>query len=396
MSNNIHPSHIATPNTESHGHDEDINWNTMDVAGADPSEHSFNSADNSSLAKFASTASWIVNWFLLFAKIYCVIISASKAVSAALADSAVDLVSQAVLSLAESYISKHSPNYPIGRSRLEALSVMTCAFIMTMASVEVIQYSIVDLYEGLTGNIPELEIGTVVYILLGVGIATKIFLFVYCKWANLSLKTDTLEALAEDHLNDVFSNIGAVVTATIAYNVSGAWWIDPLGAILISQIIIYRWISVVMDQVKKIVGHIAPSVFIEQVEELARAHDERLRVDCTRAYHFGARYNVEMEIVLPGLMTVVESHDIALALQHKIEKLEDVERAFVHVDHLVRDGLEHKVERQLAKGNQESTQLLDNQESPLHGDFGLVGDSQAEMRNRTGLKYLELNDFAGK
>ena len=41
--------------------------------------------------------------------------------------------------------------------------------------------------------------------------------------------------------------------------------------------------------------------------------------------------NVEMEIVLPGNMTVMESHDIALALQHKIESLEDVERAFVHV-----------------------------------------------------------------
>jgi divalent metal cation (Fe/Co/Zn/Cd) transporter len=38
-----------------------------------------------------------------------------------------------------------------------------------------------------------------------------------------------------------------------------------------------------------------------------------------------------MEIVLPGSMTVAESHDIALDLQHKIESLADVERAFVHV-----------------------------------------------------------------
>lgn len=44
-----------------------------------------------------------------------------------------------------------------------------------------------------------------------------------------------------------------------------------------------------------------------------------------------ASVNVEMEIVLPGNMTVIESHDIALALQHKIEGFEEVERAFVHV-----------------------------------------------------------------
>ena len=70
---------------------------------------------------------------------------------------------------------------------------------------------------------------------------------------------------------------------------------------------------------------------MEQIEQIAIQHDPRLYVDCTRVYHFGARYNVEMEIVLPGVMTVMESHDIALALQHKIESLEDVERAFVHV-----------------------------------------------------------------
>lgn len=62
-----------------------------------------------------------------------------------------------------------------------------------------------------------------------------------------------------------------------------------------------------------------------------------------------------MEIVLPGTMTVRESHDLALDLQHKIEGLEDVERAFVHVDHERRDGLEHKVERLLVQKSGKSS-----------------------------------------
>ena len=37
-----------------------------------------------------------------------------------------------------------------------------------------------------------------------------------------------------------------------------------------------------------------------------------------------------MEVVLPGSMTVQESHDIALVLQHKLESFDEVERAFVH------------------------------------------------------------------
>ncbi len=96
----------------------------------------FNAVDNSKYAQFAVNASWAVNWFLLGAKIYCTITTSSKAVTAALADSAVDLVSQGVLAYADWFISRHSPDYPVGRSRLEALSVIACAFIMSMASVE--------------------------------------------------------------------------------------------------------------------------------------------------------------------------------------------------------------------------------------------------------------------
>jgi hypothetical protein len=41
------------------------------------------------------------------------------------------------------------------------------------------------------------------------------------------------------------------------------------------------------------------------------------------------------------------SHDLALALQHRIEALPECERAFVHVDYQRRDALEHRAERAL-------------------------------------------------
>jgi divalent metal cation (Fe/Co/Zn/Cd) transporter len=51
---------------------------------------------------------------------------------------------------------------------------------------------------------------------------------------------------------------------------------------------------------------------------------------------------VELEVVLPKDMTVQEAHDIALALQQKVEGEEKVERCFVHVDWRSRDYNEHK------------------------------------------------------
>lgn len=52
---------------------------------------------------------------------------------------------------------------------------------------------------------------------------------------------------------------------------------------------------------------------------------------------------MEVEVVLPEDMTVREAHDIGLSLQRKIEQLDSVERAFVHIDYLQRDYDEHKV-----------------------------------------------------
>ena len=177
-----------------------------------------------------------------------------------------------------------------------------------------------------------------------------------------------------------------MLTGALAGHHPALWWLDPAGGIAISVVIILRWFALIHEQIKKITGaprggtcvfahialeadahahavrcmhaaagHTAPPEFIARVNALAAAHSPQLALDCTRAYHFGSRFNVEMEIVLPGDMTVAESHDIALALQHKIEELDDVERAFVHVDYQQRDAPEHKVERELLLADTSST-----------------------------------------
>jgi len=302
----------------------------------------------------AVNASWAVNWLLFIVKFYATIVSASKAVLASLVDSVVDLLSQFVLSWAEKRIARPTANYPVGRARLTSLSVIACASIMSMTSIEVIQFSCVDLWDGFQGRIPHIELSTALYFILALAIGLKLVLWIYCKRVNQEKGSDMLVALAEDHLNDVMSNAVAVVTAVVAFNTPW-WWFDPLGAILISVVIMYRWFGIIREQVQKVAGHTAPPEFIEEMKKLVTEHDARLTLDCMRIYHFGSRFIAEIEVILPADMTVKESHDIALALQHNIEMNEEIERAHVHVDYSKRDGLEHKVERELT-GTRTGTQ----------------------------------------
>lgn len=260
----------------------------------------------------------------------------------------------------------HDTKYPIGRSKLEALAVLGCSGIMFVTSVEVIRFAIEDLVAGFTGDVPKLDVGIILWTTMSVGILMKLVLFVYCRAVNRTEKSDALEALAEDHINDVFSNIGTVVTASVAFEIGSLWWMDAISAIVISLIIVYRWTLMIFDQVRKLVGYEAPQEFVEKVFKLAEEHDKIAQVDTIRAYHFGARFNVEVDLILPAEMTVKESHAIALSLQHKIEEIEEVERAFVHVDHESRDLPMHKVERELIqKAAAASTFNVEKAENPL-------------------------------
>jgi divalent metal cation (Fe/Co/Zn/Cd) transporter len=83
-----------------------------------------------------------VNLVLLGAKIYALIITGSKVVAASLADSGVDILSQAVLALSKHYMHKKHEDFPVGRHRLESLGVIACSCIMSIAAIEVIQSSI--------------------------------------------------------------------------------------------------------------------------------------------------------------------------------------------------------------------------------------------------------------
>jgi hypothetical protein len=75
--------------------DEESNMQSMNICTTSTESVNNNIAEkNSRVANLASSASWFVNVFLFVAKVVCVAISGSKSVWAALADSAVDLISQ--------------------------------------------------------------------------------------------------------------------------------------------------------------------------------------------------------------------------------------------------------------------------------------------------------------
>ncbi|GIL58599.1 hypothetical protein Vafri_13477, partial [Volvox africanus] len=190
----------------------------------------------------------------------------------------------------------------------------------------------------------------VLFIVLGAATACKLGLWLYCR---MLMKNPIMLALAQDHLNDVMSNVAAIVGAAVSGFRPRYWYVDPLVALGMSLVIVWNWLVICWDQGQKIIGLEAPAEVVQQVKEVACSHHRDMGVDRITAYHHGSNVVVEVDVVMPSDMSVRDSHDIALALQHKIEAIETVERAFVHVDYEQRDLEEHKVERNLKQGEKD-------------------------------------------
>ena len=106
---------------------------------------------------------------------------------------------------------------------------------------------------------------------LALAIVVKVILFFYCYALR---KYPNAKVLAQDHGNDVLLNVFG-----IALSIAGDRFydfIDPLGAILIAIIIFRSWTLTAVEQISKIVGKSADSLFLNKLVYITLVHDDRI------------------------------------------------------------------------------------------------------------------------
>lgn len=93
------------------------------------------------------------------------------------------------------------------------------------------------------------------------------------------------------------------------------------------------WAKTVMENVWSLIGRTAPPEYLAKLTYLIwNFHQDIKNIDTIRAYNFGSQYFVEVDIVLPEDMSLMQAHNIGETLQERLEQLPEVERAFVHLD----------------------------------------------------------------
>ena len=272
----------------------------------------------------AARLTFAVNLFLLFAKLAATVQSGSLSVLSSLIDSTLDLFSGLAIGISSYLIRRYDRfHYPVGRNRLESVAIVITAAVMGTAALQIVTKAIEDIAE----NNIDPNINAFSGSIIGLTVILKGGLYVLCRQVD----SPSVQTLAVDHRNDIASNI-----ATLIFGLLGTYvhpFIDPVGAILLAFYIIINWVAVAYEQIKNLVGHTADRRFLSKITWIAANHDERIEtVDTVRAYTFGVNYLVEVDVQLAPDMPLMTAHDIGEQLQQKLESLDEVERAFVHLD----------------------------------------------------------------
>jgi divalent metal cation (Fe/Co/Zn/Cd) transporter len=158
-----------------------------------------------------------------------------------------------------------------------------------------------------------------------VAFTVKFSLFLYC-WA-IKDKYSQVNILWQDHRNDLFVNSFGILTS-----VGGAklvWWIDPMGAIILSVVISAIWLRTAFGEFLLLVGVVSSVDTQQLITYVCLTHDDAIQgIDTVRVYHSGPRL-------------------IAEALQIKLESLPDIERAYVHIDYETTHKPEHAYKKDI-------------------------------------------------
>ncbi|KAK5629981.1 hypothetical protein RRF57_005696 [Xylaria bambusicola] len=323
------PKDIYRPSetTPLFNHEEDDEDQETPKPEVPPPEDDEDIDSSDPVVTLAIYVNFAANVLLLAGKIAVMISVSSMSVLASLVDAILDFLSTVIVWITTVLISRQDQyKYPVGRRRLEPLGVLVFSVIMITSFVQVALQSAERLASGdhtiIELGIPEISImvGTVVI---------KGLCWIWCRL----VRNSSVQALAADAMTDVIFNTGSIIFPIAGFYL-GIWWLDALGGLLLSLVVIKNWSQTSLQHIKNLSGFSATADQRNILLYLTMRFAKTIRqIQGIQAYHSGDKLIAEVDIILDENTTLRDSHDLSESLSYVLESVPIVDRAFVHADY---------------------------------------------------------------
>lgn len=281
--------------------------------------------------KWAINTNVIVNVLLLAAKGVAALWSSSLSLIASLVDSALDLLCTIIIWVTNRLVgwrlTSLKKKFPIGRRRLEPLGILVFSIIMVTSFLQILQESVKKLLPGGEHKLATLPPAAIFAMVAT--IVVKGIIWVGCA----RVKTTQVQALAQDCKTDVYFNTLSLLFPLIGHQ-ANVWWLDPVGASILSLFIIYDWAGTCLENVTRLTGEAANDRVSRKMMFMAYRFAPLVGgFKSIKCYHAGDGVCVEIDVLMPEDTPLTKCHDVAETLQYCLEGLSEVDRAFVTMDY---------------------------------------------------------------
>ncbi len=219
-------------------------------------------------------------------------------------------------------------NHPWGHSKAEYFSAGAEGGLIVIAALAIVSAALSRLMEPLPLG-EGLGIGAVVS-LAASGINAG--LGRWLKRMGRQLGSPALEADGAHVLTDVVTTGGVLLGIGIA-RLTGWWILDPLIAIGVACQIVFTGWRIVRDSVAGLMDEAVPSEIRTTLEKtISEAMEGALEFHDLRARRAGVRLFVELHLVVPGEMTVADSHAVCDRIEAAIQAGHRFADVVIHVE----------------------------------------------------------------
>ena len=282
--------------------------------------------------KIVRKVTWVglwVNLFLAAIKFTAGIYGRSQALIADAIHSLTDLTTDIAVIAGSHYWSRPpDENHPYGHRRLETLVTVFIGVVLIAAGIGIGWKAISALQE--KHAFPP---GWIAVAAALASIVCKESIYRWTAMTGRRVKSAALAANAWHHRTDAFSSI-PVLLAVAGARIFPSWsFLDHLGAVVVSIFILHASIKIIWPGLSELIDVGAPKETRKKIRDIALKNEGVLQVHDIRTRFISSSIQVDLHIVVEGLITVREGHDIADDVKARIiDAIPEVLDVIVHVD----------------------------------------------------------------
>ncbi len=266
------------------------------------------------LMRMATRASVCAAAVLMIAKAVVYFDSKSVALLSSLADSALDLLASGVTLFAVRYaLSPADPEHRFGHGKAEPLAGLGQAAFVAGSAVLVMVEAISRFGHPAPSADNTAGIGVMAFSIAVTLALISFQRYVIKRSGSLAIQGDSLH-----YSGDLLMNVAVIAALYLSAN-EGFSWIDPLFGAGISGFMLINAAFIARGAVGNLMDHELPESEREKIIAIARQHPKVRQVHDLRTRSSGLKQFIQMHIVLPDGISLLEAHRISDDVENAIE-----------------------------------------------------------------------------